>query len=395
MPDSTAELPEPRGSFGGLDTIFSIQSGAADRLLARESQALEALSSMGEQSRQVGERATSSDVLRVVEGVAYIEICGVMRRDPSAFDLFFADSLPPFVGMGDWTAAVARAISDESVHTLLTHIRTPGGVTDGLAELTDVIYDARQSGMRTIAFGDHAVYSAGYRVASQHAEIYIGRDTGVGSIGTFATLFDSSQWEESMGFKTLVLKSTDLKGGTVSGVKISDEVLAEFQRLVDSSNEIFVDDVARGRGVDRAVAEGWADARMHIGRQAVDLGLVNGVSRLQDVWSAAIRREAVGQSSAFQELAPPETSRQLAKVPLQVGGEERMVDARPLAQPVGDATHWAVHPETGDPVMVAFSADPKRPSETTEAPEAPDQQALTQQVMDSLVRKLNERTGSF
>lgn len=174
------------------------------------------------------------------------------------------------------------AMHDNSVDQIILQIDSPGGTVDGTQELAQTIFGARGKGKKIIAYCDGMMASAAYWIGSAADEIYISSDTAaVGSIGVVATHMDISKAEEKQGVKTTEITAGRYKRISSQHGPLTDEGQAVIQAQVDHLYSVFVADVARNRGVEiGTVLEQMADGRIFIGTQAVEAGLVDGVSTL-------------------------------------------------------------------------------------------------------------------
>ncbi|MEM1204785.1 MAG: S49 family peptidase [Acidobacteriota bacterium] len=310
-------------------------------------------------------------------GVAEIQIRGPLVARPSWWEAWLGIRRAT---IGEIEGAVRRYATDPDIHTLLLSIESPGGVVSGIHELADAIHEARGN-KRVVAYTAELCGSAAYWIASQAEEFWAGPASIVGSIGTYTLLIDASRAYEDIGYKVFRVRSTELKGGGAWGTKIEQSTIDETQRLVNSLNALFVGGVARGRGVDMETAEAWADARVHVGQAAVEIGLVDQVISRNDV-PTQLRDTSTNATSS-------------ARLPLAVGDTTVLVDAQPLGTPQGAATHWARHPETGDPVL--FAVGPVDSSASTPAaPAAQDADVDLESLSDEeLKAQVGEQVDAY
>jgi signal peptide peptidase SppA len=189
-------------------------------------------------------------------------------------------------------AMLRTALDNPEARSIMLRISSPGGTSDGVAELADEIHAAREKKPVT-AFIDELGASAAYWLAAQCEKRYCSETAAIGSIGVMIIVEDWSKMFERWGITTHVVKSTDAKGAGVWGTKITEEQLAEWQRRVDSLHAIFVRHVTRGLGISADEAAALADARVHTGKEAVKLGLADRVASFQTALNATRR---LGQS---------------------------------------------------------------------------------------------------
>lgn len=236
------------------------------------------------------------------DGVAIVPLHGSLMKHASSFSANTST-----VAARRQIRAAAR---DEMVAGILLHIDSPGGTVAGTHDLAADIREVAKS-KPVYAYCEDLCASAAYWLACQASRVYANESAVIGSIGVFSVLYDFSKAAESDGVKVHVVKFGAMKGAGVAGTEVTDEQLAEFQKLVNAYGEDFVNTVAAGRKISRAVAEQLADGRVHKGQAAVDLKLIDGVRSLQQavdelVSESGKRKAESGRSRA--ETNPAEAA---------------------------------------------------------------------------------------
>jgi capsid assembly protease len=203
-------------------------------------------------------------------GVAVLTLSGVMA--PKA-NLFMRISGGISTRMAAEQVRSMRA--DPRVRSGILALETPGGSVFGVPALAEELRAlAAEKPLVTVCEGTMA--SAGYWVGSAANAVYIDGTTDmVGSIGVVAT----HDYEPRTGRVT-----TEITAGRYKRMASSDKPLTEegreyLQQQVDHLYAVFVDAVANNRGVSsEEVLDRMADGRVFIGQQAINAGLVDGVS---------------------------------------------------------------------------------------------------------------------
>jgi len=90
-------------------------------------------------------------------------------------------------------------------------------------------------------------------------------------------MVDSSERAKRKGVYVHVVRAGEFKGTGVEGTPIDAKQRAELQRTVDTVNDHFVTAVAAGRKIHPRKARDLADGRVHVGMEAVRMGLIDGV----------------------------------------------------------------------------------------------------------------------
>lgn len=212
----------------------------------------------------------------IEDGVAIISVHGVLAKRMNMFSRISGGASTELIGRD-----LRAALEDTRVHSILLDVDSPGGAVDGTQALANQIYEGR-SVKRIVALGDGFMTSGAYWVGSAASEVYIAADTVIsGSIGVAMQHVDISRYEEKIGVKTTDIYSGKYKRIATEHAPLSDEGRATLQSMADQMYEVFVDSVARNRGVDaETVLKDMADGRLFVGRAAVDAGLVDGVATM-------------------------------------------------------------------------------------------------------------------
>ena len=128
--------------------------------------------------------------------------------------------------------------------------------------------------------------SAAYWVASQARTVAANAMAMVGSLGTFTVLYDLSKAAEMEGVQVHVVSTGDRKGAAAPGTPVTDEDLAEAQRLVDGFDAFFRTAVRGGRERGtKDVSAVWTGTAW-LAAEARSLGLVDRV----DSFDATLER---------------------------------------------------------------------------------------------------------
>jgi signal peptide peptidase SppA len=213
---------------------------------------------------------------QIVNDTAIIPIQGVIAKKMNLFTQISGGASTHLVGRD-----IKEALADDSIKSILLDIDSPGGTVDGTQELGDIVFAGRDK-KPIIAYSDGMIASAAYWIGSAADKIYISGDTiDIGSIGVVASHVDYSEWEKKVGIKTTEIYAGKYKRIASDTKPLSKEGKQYIQDQVDYLYSIFVDQVAKNRGVSsEKVLKDMADGRIFIGKQAITAGLVDGVSTL-------------------------------------------------------------------------------------------------------------------
>ncbi len=248
-------------------------------------------------------------------GVATIEIRGTMTK--------YGSSLSQNPGSLRLMRAVRQAAADDAVKSILLVIDSPGGTVSGTGDLADAVADAGQR-KPVVTYAEDLMASAAYEVGSQAGRVVINNDAVVGSIGTYAVLYDWSQLFAREGVKAVVIRAGQFKGAGTPGTEITADQIAEFQRMITAVNREFMNRVARGRRLPAERVAELATGAVEVGRDAVAAGLADEIGTMEGAMNLAKRLGAAGVGGARQTIIVPASAK-----PASASKEKKMTDEKP------------------------------------------------------------------
>lgn len=206
-----------------------------------------------------------------LEGIAVIPVHGTLVQK--------LGSLRPYSGMTGYDGirhAFLSALADPDIKAICLDVESPGGEVAGCFDLVDEIYQAR--GIKPVhAILTECAYSAAYAIASAADRIVVPRTGGVGSIGVIVMHVDWSQQLQKDGLKVTIITYGDRKAETNPYVPLSDTARESLQAEVDAMGKLFVDTVARNRGISDDVIR-KTQAACFMAPEGVRLGLADAVA---------------------------------------------------------------------------------------------------------------------
>lgn len=182
---------------------------------------------------------------------------------------------------------IRAAAADPEIAAIMLHIDSPGGTVAGTESLAADIADARKR-KPVYAYIEDLGASAAYWLASQADKIFANGSALVGSIGTYAVVYDLAGKAAMQGIKVHVVRAGEMKGAGEAGTEVTPALLTEIQQRVNERNEFFVRGVATGRGLSLEKARGLADGRIYIAAQAQAKGLIDGVQAFDETMSQLV-----------------------------------------------------------------------------------------------------------
>ena len=203
------------------------------------------------------------------KGIAIIRIYGVLTKKTEAFD-----HILDMTSYENIHEEIESALEDKSIETILLDIDSPGGKVNGVFDLADFIYESRAK-KRIIAMANDDAYSAAYAIASSAEKVFVSRTSGVGSIGVIASHIDQSGFDERQGIKYTTIFAGSRKNDLNPHEPMTSESLGSLQKEVDRLYEMFVQLIARNRGLSIEKIRS-TEAGLYFGEKAVEIGLADG-----------------------------------------------------------------------------------------------------------------------
>lgn len=218
------------------------------------------------------EEEPSSDLQ---DGVCVIPIYGTLVKRSMPMD-----AMSGMTSYEDIRSQVETAMADPACLAVLFDIDSPGGQSAGMFELADYIFGCRGEKPMYAASND-SMYSAAYAIGSAADECYITNVGGAGSIGVYMLHVDKSEQDKMNGVKYTYIKSGDRKTEGNPHEPLSDKALEAAQAEVDRQRDLFVDLVARNRGLaaDKVFN---TQAACYYAQGAVAMGLCDLVGSMED-----------------------------------------------------------------------------------------------------------------
>lgn len=211
-------------------------------------------------------------LLEVDNNVGVVKISGSLVAGSAGFMRYFG-----VTGYDDIRGALAEALNDKNVKSVMLHVSSGGGQADGVDELGDEI--KQLSTMKPVStFADGIMGSAAYWLGSYGSHISTTRLSLVGSIGVFVVHMDRSKQLADMGMKPTIIKAGKYKALGSPLEPLSADAEAKIQEQVNVVYDVFTEVVAANRGVSQAVADKkLGQGQEFMGQASVDVGLADAI----------------------------------------------------------------------------------------------------------------------
>jgi ClpP class serine protease len=222
------------------------------------------------------------------DGVAIVPIEGPISRRMNLITRFSGGTSVEVLATD-----LRTALDDRTIRSILLQVDSPGGDSNGIGEMADLIYAAR--GWKPItAYVGHLAASGAYWLASAASEIVIDPRAALGSIGVVTAVPDPTKTSS----KDVVFVSSQSPHKRPDPT--TDVGRAKIQELVDAIAGLFIEAVARNRDTDAAlVQEGFGQGGLIVGQAAINAGMADRIGSFE----ATLAELASGRSLRTQLAA--------------------------------------------------------------------------------------------
>ena len=177
-------------------------------------------------------------------------------------------------------------------------LNTPGGE---IVPSEDIRLAAERFDGPTVAYATDVCASGGYDIASGCDELWARRGSIVGSIGVIGSRVNVSDLADELGVSYEQFTAGEYKDAGVPLKDLSGDEREYLQGIVDDYYDDFVETVAEGRDMDpQRVRE--TEARIYLGGEAHDIGLVDEIGTREDVESRL--EQHLGKPVSVREFTP-------------------------------------------------------------------------------------------
>ncbi len=202
------------------------------------------------------------------------------------------------------TKALNDAAADDKIKAIVLRVNSPGGAVTASEIMTNAVIRARKQKPVIVSMGDVAA-SAGYEISCNANYIVAEPTTITGSIGVFATIPEvGGTLKKYLGITTDTVKTNSNSTALSIMRPMSPKTLELMQRNVEEFYTVFINRVAKGRGLDADFVDSIARGRVWTGRDALKLGLVDALGGLDDAISIAADSAGIKDYQVVDYPAP-------------------------------------------------------------------------------------------
>lgn len=196
--------------------------------------------------------------------------------------------------------------ADPLVKAIVVRIDSPGGGVAPSQEIYNAVKRVRQEQNKTVVASMGTVAaSGGYYIAVATDRILANPGTLTGSIGVIMQMANFQELLETIGVKSIVVKTGKFKDLGSPFRPMSEEDRQVLESVMNDTLNQFIEAVADGRSMDSAEVEQLADGRVFTGRQAKSVLLVDEIGDLHDAIKLAGELSGIEGTPRVLETTKP------------------------------------------------------------------------------------------
>ncbi len=238
---------------------------------------------------KLGRPLDNARTVTIRDGIAILPVSGPIFRYANLFtEISGATSIEVLA------TDFRNALEDRAVQAIVLEVNSPGGEVDGTSEFAQHVFEARGE-KPIIGYVSHLGASAAYWMASACDEIVCADTACLGSIGVVG----AARISKDKNLIEFVSSQSPNKRPDPS----TEAGKAQLQKHVDDLAQVFIETVARNRGMsaEDVVTKGGAGGIL-IGQHAVTAGLADRVGTLEGLISELSNPSSASTRIAVQNL---------------------------------------------------------------------------------------------
>ena len=222
---------------------------------------------------------------------------------------------------------IKKIYEDEDVKAVVFRVNSPGGSADASEQIWHAMKMLQDKGLPVVvSMGDYAA-SGGYYISCNADYIYAEPTTLTGSIGIFGTVPNLSKIREKVGLDVDAVATNKHSGLMTNAVinGMNSQEMALMQKMVERGYDLFTRRCADGRGMTQDEIKKIGEGRVWLGKDALEIGLVDGLGNIDDAVAKAVELAELGE---YQLVSYPEKTdpiQELLKMFDTTTPEERLV----------------------------------------------------------------------
>ena len=192
---------------------------------------------------------------------------------------------------------IKKIYKDDDVKAVVFRVNSPGGSADASEQIWHAMKMLQDKGVPVVvSMGDYAA-SGGYYISCNADYIYAEPTTLTGSIGIFGTVPNINKLREKVGLDIDGVSTNKHSALNVNaiyrGMNLQETAL--MQNMVERGYDLFTRRCADGRGMTQDEIKQIGEGRVWLGKDALEIGLVDGLGNINDAVAKAVELAELGE----------------------------------------------------------------------------------------------------
>ena len=192
---------------------------------------------------------------------------------------------------------IKKIYENDDVKAVVLRVNSPGGSADASEQIWHALETLKAKGLPlVVSMGDLAA-SGGYYISCGADYIYAEPTTLTGSIGIFGTVPNASKLMDKLGLDIDGVKTNQHADLTTNAIYkgMNKQEFALMQSMVERGYDLFTSRCAQGRGVSQDDIKLVGEGRVWLGKDAVEIGLVDELGNINSAITKAAELANLGQ----------------------------------------------------------------------------------------------------
>ena len=199
----------------------------------------------------------------------------------AAGEILNGSQSPGTIGGESTAKLLRRALRDDAVKAVVLRVDSPGGSAFASEQIRNEVEALRAAGKPVVASMSSVAASGGYWISMAADRIYARETTITGSIGIFGMFPTFQRTLDAIGITTDRVGSTPWSGQFRVDREMSDDAKQLIQTVINHGYDDFISKVAEHRNMDKKAVDTIAQGQVWTGRDALELGLIDGIGDLE------------------------------------------------------------------------------------------------------------------
>lgn len=219
-------------------------------------------------------------LLTVQGAIGIVQIRGSLVNRDSVWNRYLG-----VTSYADISRALVYAATKPEIKGILLDVDSGGGAVNGVADAGNLIATIDQKVKPVWTFSGGTMASAAYWLGSSSRKVFASQTSIVGSIGVIVTHMEYSKALKEAGIGATVMRAGKYKALVNPIEPLSEAAREQMEAQLDAAYGIFIEHVAKNRGVTVEVADKkMGQGREFFGKAAVAADLVDGIESFDAVF---------------------------------------------------------------------------------------------------------------